>query len=56
MKKNFLMWSFAMALLTGTLCTSCDETEGAVAPEETQSVQKGIAITYLHVADQIMIN
>ena len=54
MKKNFLMWSFAMALLTGTLCTSCDETEGAVAPEETQSVQKGIAITYLHVTDQIM--
>ena len=52
MKKNFLMWSFAMALLTGTLCTSCDETEGAVAPEETQSVQKGIAITYLHVTDQ----
>lgn len=48
------MWSFAMALLTGTLCTSCDETEGAVAPEETQSVQKGIAITYLHVTDQIM--
>ena len=56
MKKNFLMWSFAMALLTGTLCTSCDETEGAVAPEETQSVQKGIAITYLHVTDQIMKN
>ena len=45
-----------MALLTGTLCTSCDETEGAVAPEETQSVQKGIAITYLHVTDQIMKN
>ena len=56
MKKNFLMWGFAMALLTGTLCTSCDETEGAVAPEETQSVQKGIAITYLHVTDQIMKN
>ena len=56
MKKIFLMWSFAMALLTGTLCTSCDETEGAVAPEETQSVQKGIAITYLHVTDQIMKN
>lgn len=56
MKKFFLMWSFVTALLTSTVYTSCDDNDGAVTLEETQSVQKGIAITYLHVTDQIMKN
>lgn len=56
MKNNFLMWSCATALLAGVLCTSCDDNEGALTSNETQSVQKGVAITYLHVTDQIMRN
>lgn len=56
MKKNFLTWGFASVLLAGALCISCEDNEGAIDTGDTKTVQKGVAITYLQVNEQIMRN
>lgn len=56
MKKIFLTGSFAMLLMASSIFTSCDDNEGAIPPGGTETVQKGVAITYLHVTDQVMRN
>lgn len=56
MKTNFLAVSFAMLLVAGSMFTSCDDNEGAIPSGGEETVQKGLAITYLHVTDQVMRN
>lgn len=56
MEKNLWMRGCAAALLAGALCISCEDNEGAVTQQDAQTVQKGVAVTYLDVTAQQMKN